>query len=361
MTGNNLVPLGQWIALTTGALAILLVISQTVRACILQLQRRSRRSSQVEPDEERGADGHRKSFSPSARSLQSLEKKDHVFDQPPIDGPLSSLEGPELKALKKGQDLEESFSNLNLASGPKCDLEWEAADAAAGPAAAPTAAPAAPVSLQEAVPAMDLPTSACVGVEVSTTPIADNPMPTSKAEISIANEVQSSLVEETDNFVSIASDNRSHFSQMIPKPPTLEPRDVKTPQNLTSPSAARSLLGTTASPQKAEEQTLPHLDSITFNATFTLEDPALGFELRFVGGCPVVTKVVDRSPACVKGVSVQNRALAVNGVPLRGTWPLRKMSKQQWLASVFSSRPLTITFEQIPSKALLNFSEEILH
>jgi len=89
---------------------------------------------------------------------------------------------------------------------------------------------------------------------------------------------------------------------------------------------------------------------MTFNATFTMDDQALGFELRFVGGCPVVSKVVDRSPASVKGVSVQNRALAVNGVPLRGAWPIRKMTKQQWLASVFSSRPLTITFEQTPSK-----------
>eukprot|EP00746_Dinoflagellata_sp_MGD_P009477 gnl/MRDRNA2_/MRDRNA2_119284_c0_seq1.p1 gnl/MRDRNA2_/MRDRNA2_119284_c0~~gnl/MRDRNA2_/MRDRNA2_119284_c0_seq1.p1 ORF type:complete len:414 (+),score=93.60 gnl/MRDRNA2_/MRDRNA2_119284_c0_seq1:68-1309(+) len=384
---SNLIFLGQWVALTTGALAIFLVIIQTFKACIKEIQRRSRGLSQVEPDEERGADGYVKDTrysqdwkSSSASAANVPPKKENLLDQPPASLPPLKQSGKLDSRPARERSPERSFeitSDSESSAPPKLDVKPSTSSPIEETPPQSTQQPPKedspePLESSQEAPAVALPPKLEEHSEPACKP--ESSAPPSKAEAPPADDNSKAPEEAAANAKSeenaaegktmTSSGNLTSASKtagvspvstppVLPKPQTIEPLDVPKSQPSASPqSPAVARSPETALPsRKAETHTLPFIGGNSFTATFTMDDQALGFELRFVGGCPVVSRVVDRSPASVKGVSVQNRALAVNGVPLRGPWPLRKMSKQQWLASVFSSRPLTITFEQTPSKA----------
>lgn len=352
--------IGQWVALTTGGLAIFLVVFQSFTALLRAFSNRGKRGlSQVEPDVEIGSDGFKKKFANNSTSSSVVEKppkKDCVSDQPPPpklraspSGKLDSRPARERSPEPPERSPEPPLERSELsAPPPTVDTQPELE-------ASPSKLDNLSAQIEKADPRSAPESSAGNAVSCSQEAVESLATKTPPAPAATKiKESKDSVEKEALLPVGIEAVSAVPAPQVLPKPQTLEPLEVSKPQSLASPTVKPL----PALPSRKVEthtkpfavDTKPFLGGMTFNATFTMDDQALGFELRFVGGCPVVTKVVDRSPACVKGVSVQSRALAVNGVPLRGPWPLRKMSKQQWLASVFSSRPLTITFEQTAGK-----------
>jgi len=376
--------IGQWVALTTGGLAIFLVVFQSFTALLRAFSNRGKRGlSQVEPDVEIGSDGFKKKFANNSTSSSVVEKppkKDCVSDQPPLPK-LTASQGGKLDSRPARErspepperspapePVEPPLPKPRLSKGGGLDSSPARERSPEPPERSPEpllerSELSAPPPKVDTQPELEALPSKLDNLSAQIEKADPRSAPESSAgnTVSCSQEAVESLTTKTppvekETLLPVGKEAVSAVPapQVLPKPQTLEPLEVSKPQSLASP-AVKPLPALPA--RKVETHTKPFavdtkpfLGGMTFNATFTMDDQALGFELRFVGGCPVVTKVVDRSPACVKGVSVQSRALAVNGVPLRGPWPLRKMSKQQWLASVFSSRPLTITFEQTAGK-----------
>jgi len=451
------------VALTTGALAISLVIFQTLRALIKEFHLRRKGFAQVQPDEERGADGFVIQKRPSAiaeKAVVSPEKKECLLDQPPKlspddewkpgekvisldvspgqkwraslkksaeDGVLASKDGqdPEGPGQKWRASLKESPEQVVLASRDGQDPQGSSTSPIPELVSKPARERSPPPTKLDTRPARDrspepsnqphtnvrwsitrdepvLPTPREEPVSQTRQPPPKKdsapekpPPPTTDSGqqtefVNLGSEAVCYILAKDVEPATIAtpvgsrppsarsqqfavpcveskapqsmSDNKpaSESKTVLPvvqTPPLMDTKHQKPkPSEIVKhepsvSSAAQPPTALSAVPHRK----LPPADlpfGMTYNATFTVEDQALGFELQFVGGCPVVTKVVDRSPAFVKGVSVQNRAVAVNGVPLRASWSVKKMSKQQWLASVFASRPLTITFEQTRSSAV---------
>lgn len=458
-------------ALTTGALAISLVIVQISRALIKEFYLRRKGFAQVQPDEERGADGFVIQKRPSATAEKAAvgpEKKERLLDQPPKLSPddewkpgekvisldvspgtkwrasLKKSAEEEVLASKDGQDpqgpgqkwrasLKESPEQVVLASRDGQDPQGSSTSPIPELVCKPARERSPPPTKLDTRPARDrspepsnqphtnvrwsitrdepvLPTpreepvsqtrraSATkdsapkkppppttdsgqqtefvnLGSEAVCYVLAKDveqaavmvPTPVGSRPPSARSQQVAALCVESKAPQSMSDNKPASESQpvlpMVQKPPLMDaPRASSEPLKHQKPKPSEIVkhkpsVSSAAQPPTAvvPHRKLPPADlpfGMTYNATFTVEDQALGFELQFVGGCPVVTKVVDRSPAFVKGVSVQNRAVAVNGVPLRASWSVKKMSKQQWLASVFASRPLTITFEQTRSSAV---------
>lgn len=395
---SNLVFVGQWVALTTGALAILLVLSQLLRACMREVHRRSR-LSEVVPDDKLGADGFPLKFSSSAASAKrGAEKKEVLLDRPQLEVshtqisdalehglqiPKDTFESPHASHKRYGRS-ETRLDNRparERTPSPGClderpPPEWSAQrEPRAAEPYSPTQSDTENTWEEDAGYHRQHTRHSTSASTYSTSSFIETPPPKISARRKAEEEAAAQAAEEEANrkaaeeAAAQAADEAKRKAEKeaaskpgeeakrkvvkeVAAPPDALAKEVLKQETWLSP-AAQSPSAAASRPRKADTHNLRALlGGITFSATFTVEDQALGFELRFAGGCPIVTKVVDRSPASEKGVSVQNRALAVNGVPLRGPWPLRKMSKQQWLASVFSSRPLTITFEQTPVKAL---------
>lgn len=395
--GSKVVEVGQWLAVSTGAFAILLVISQLIRAAARELVRRSGDSSRAKSDAELGKAGEAGPSLAVASKDAFADPAVQVHDAPPasrnskvipvaseyleeradarvpavssdapvplsnelirlagdwihqsngtfagtISGRTLTWGGPSpgncILFWEDNMLIAEVDANCYFASVVDDTIRWTDGDVWLRVEAHARAASLAPKSSEARRPEV----------------VAE----TSGLQHHQATRVQQSLAadkSEPPEIEDAPSLEPPLSSPSAPRSParlasTSVPPAVPSAEKVQTPTSTRGVVARHASPEHAALTRLSSFTSEkakTYSATFTAQDQALGFELRFINGCPIVTRVVEGSPAIAQGVAVQNRALAVNGVPLRGPWPIKKVSKQQWLASVFASRPLTITFEQ---------------